>query len=117
MRRRALAWERYRNVRACRHTAVGRATRGVAAPPTRLHGVDGVVAPTSLDELTEHSADPGAVRNALDRLGGEACDRIAADAALAAAVVTLMAASRSGTRPLSTAQRASAMVAWPHIVL
>jgi [glutamine synthetase] adenylyltransferase / [glutamine synthetase]-adenylyl-L-tyrosine phosphorylase len=64
--------------------------------------VDGVVAPTSLDELVEHSADPGAVRNALDRLGGEAGDRIAADAALAAAVVTIMAASRSGTRLLET---------------
>jgi glutamate-ammonia-ligase adenylyltransferase len=64
--------------------------------------VDGVVAPTPLDELVEHSADPGAVRNALDRLGGEAGERIAADPPLAAAVVAVLAASRSGTRLLET---------------
>jgi [glutamine synthetase] adenylyltransferase / [glutamine synthetase]-adenylyl-L-tyrosine phosphorylase len=61
-----------------------------------------VVAPTSLDELVEHSADPGAVRNALDRLAGEARERIAAEPSLAAAVVAVMAASRSGTRLLET---------------
>jgi [glutamine synthetase] adenylyltransferase / [glutamine synthetase]-adenylyl-L-tyrosine phosphorylase len=61
-----------------------------------------VVAPTPLDELVEHSADPGAVRNALDRLAGEARERIAAEPSLAAAVVAVMAASRSGTRLLET---------------
>jgi [glutamine synthetase] adenylyltransferase / [glutamine synthetase]-adenylyl-L-tyrosine phosphorylase len=60
------------------------------------------VAPSPLDELVEHSADPGAVRNALARLGGEARERITADPSLAAAVVTVMAASRSGTRLLET---------------
>jgi [glutamine synthetase] adenylyltransferase / [glutamine synthetase]-adenylyl-L-tyrosine phosphorylase len=64
--------------------------------------VDGVVAPTSLDELTEHSADPGAVRNALDRLGREARERIAAEPSLAVAAVAVMAASRSDTRLLET---------------
>ena len=60
------------------------------------------MAPTSLEELVEHSADPGAVRNALDRLGREARERIAAEPSLAAAAVAVMAASRSGTRLLET---------------
>ncbi len=60
------------------------------------------MAPTSLDELVEHSADPGAVRNALDRLGREARERIAAEPSLAGAAVAVMAASRSGTRLLET---------------
>jgi glutamate-ammonia-ligase adenylyltransferase len=55
-----------------------------------------------LAEMVERSAYPEAVRLALDRLDGEATERIAASPGLAQAFVTVVAASRSATRLLET---------------
>ena len=60
------------------------------------------MAPAPLGDLVEHSADPGAVRNALERLGTGVRDRLVADPVLAAAAVAVVGASRSGTRLIET---------------
>ena len=57
--------------------------------------------PSLLEDLTEHSASPSAVRVALTRLGersSDAFERLTADPALARALVAVLAASRSLTR-------------------
>ncbi|HEY6416697.1 MAG TPA: hypothetical protein VIX41_10680, partial [Acidimicrobiales bacterium] len=51
-----------------------------------------------LSELIERSADPLAVRAALDRLDGSVGERLASDPTLAQAFVTTVAASRSAAR-------------------
>jgi glutamate-ammonia-ligase adenylyltransferase len=75
--------------------ALGRAGRGRQTPRVDLADLD-------LADLIEHSADPSAVRAALDRLDGAAAERLAASPGLAAAAVTVMAASRSATRLIET---------------
>jgi [glutamine synthetase] adenylyltransferase / [glutamine synthetase]-adenylyl-L-tyrosine phosphorylase len=55
-----------------------------------------------LAEMGERSADPGAVRAALDRLDDDTVDRLASSPAVAEAVVTVVAASRSATRLIET---------------
>ena len=55
-----------------------------------------------LTDLVERSAAPGAVRAALERLGGGVAERLTASPALAEAVVTVVAASRSATRLIET---------------
>ena len=65
----------------------------------------------ALADLVERSAAPGAVRAALERLGGEVAERLASDPALAEAVVTVLAASRSATRLIETDATALAVVA------
>jgi glutamate-ammonia-ligase adenylyltransferase len=51
-----------------------------------------------LAELVERSADPLAVRSALDRVDGSVGERLASDLRFARAFVTTVAASRSATR-------------------
>jgi glutamate-ammonia-ligase adenylyltransferase len=59
--------------------------------------------PPALGELVERSADPEAVRTALDRLGDGVVERLAADPeGLAATAIRVLAASRSLTRLLET---------------
>jgi glutamate-ammonia-ligase adenylyltransferase len=55
-----------------------------------------------LAELIERSADPLAVRSALDRVDGSTSERLASDPQLARAFVTTVAASRSATRLIHT---------------
>jgi glutamate-ammonia-ligase adenylyltransferase len=55
-----------------------------------------------LADLVEHSADPPAVRTALDRLDGDVAACVRSSPALAEAFVTVVAASRSATRLLET---------------
>ena len=55
-----------------------------------------------LADLVERSADPGAVRTALDRFDGSVVSRLAGSSSLAEAFVTLAAASRSATRLVET---------------
>jgi glutamate-ammonia-ligase adenylyltransferase len=55
-----------------------------------------------IGDLVDRSADPGAVRTALDRLGGDVRDRLDSSPALAEALVTVVAASRSSTRLIET---------------
>jgi glutamate-ammonia-ligase adenylyltransferase len=54
--------------------------------------------PVQVDELVERSADPAAVRAALARFDDDRRERVLADPALAAAVVAVIAGSRSLTR-------------------
>jgi hypothetical protein len=59
--------------------------------------------PPVLGELVERSADPEAVRTALDRLGDGVVERLAADPeGLAAPAIRVLAASRSLTRLIET---------------
>jgi [glutamine synthetase] adenylyltransferase / [glutamine synthetase]-adenylyl-L-tyrosine phosphorylase len=53
-------------------------------------------------ELIERSADPPAVRMAVERLDGDVVDRVAASPTLAEALVAVTAASRSATRLIET---------------
>ncbi|HEX6420573.1 MAG TPA: bifunctional [glutamine synthetase] adenylyltransferase/[glutamine synthetase]-adenylyl-L-tyrosine phosphorylase [Acidimicrobiales bacterium] len=55
-----------------------------------------------LADLVERSANPQAVRAALDRLDGSVAERLASSPTLAEAVVTVVAASRSATRLIET---------------
>jgi [glutamine synthetase] adenylyltransferase / [glutamine synthetase]-adenylyl-L-tyrosine phosphorylase len=55
---------------------------------------------SDLADLGEGSADPGAVRGLVGRLGPEARERLDSEPALTRAVVTVVAASRSLTRQL-----------------
>jgi len=55
-----------------------------------------------IGDLVDRSADPGAVRAALDRLGDDVRARVEASPALAEALVAVLAASRSSTRLLET---------------
>ena len=79
-----------------------------------------VTLPAELADLIEHSADPPAVRAALDRTdrsrlpvaaGGSVTDRLVADPALARAFVAVVAASRSATRLIHTEPAALAVLA------
>ncbi|HET6775941.1 MAG TPA: hypothetical protein VFH36_21695, partial [Acidimicrobiales bacterium] len=60
--------------------------------------VTGSAALADLADLVERSADPPAVRTALDRLGAAAVERVVASPSLATALVAVVAASRSATR-------------------
>ena len=62
-------------------------------------------------ELIERSADPLAVRSALDRVDGSLTERLAADSVLARAFVATVAASRSATRLIQTDPAAVAVLA------
>jgi [glutamine synthetase] adenylyltransferase / [glutamine synthetase]-adenylyl-L-tyrosine phosphorylase len=64
-----------------------------------------------LSELIERSADPLAVRSALDRVDGSVGERLVADPMLARAFVTTVAASRSATRLINTDPAALAVLA------
>ncbi|HET6832790.1 MAG TPA: bifunctional [glutamine synthetase] adenylyltransferase/[glutamine synthetase]-adenylyl-L-tyrosine phosphorylase [Acidimicrobiales bacterium] len=64
-----------------------------------------------LPELVERSADPVAVRSALDRVDGSVGERLAADPVLARAFVTTVAASRSATRLIHADPAAMAVLA------
>ncbi|HEX6165527.1 MAG TPA: hypothetical protein VFZ30_01990, partial [Acidimicrobiales bacterium] len=55
-----------------------------------------------LADLVERSADPPAVRTALDRLDQAALERVVASPSLATALVGVVAASRSATRLIET---------------
>jgi glutamate-ammonia-ligase adenylyltransferase len=55
-----------------------------------------------LADLVERSADPGAVRTALDRLDDGSTDRVRSSPDLAETFVTVVAASRSATRLIET---------------
>jgi glutamate-ammonia-ligase adenylyltransferase len=55
-----------------------------------------------LADLVERSADPPAVRAALDRLDAPTIERVVASPTLATALVTVVAASRSATRLIET---------------
>jgi [glutamine synthetase] adenylyltransferase / [glutamine synthetase]-adenylyl-L-tyrosine phosphorylase len=55
-----------------------------------------------LPELVERSADPIAVRSALDRMDGSVTERLASDLTFARAFVATVAASRSATRLIQT---------------
>jgi [glutamine synthetase] adenylyltransferase / [glutamine synthetase]-adenylyl-L-tyrosine phosphorylase len=67
----------------------------------QTRGVDRVDA-AELPELIERSADPLAVRSALDRVDGSVSKALASDPALARAFVTTVAASRSAARLIHT---------------
>jgi glutamate-ammonia-ligase adenylyltransferase len=64
-----------------------------------------------LPELIERSADPLAVRAALDRVDGSVSERLAADRTLAAAFVSVVAASRSAARLIHADPVAMAVLA------
>jgi glutamate-ammonia-ligase adenylyltransferase len=64
-----------------------------------------------LPELIERSADPLAVRAALDRVAGSLSERLAADPTLAAAFVSVVAASRSAARLIHADPVAMAVLA------
>jgi len=64
-----------------------------------------------LPELIERSADPLAVRAALDRVDGSVSERLASDPTLARAFVTTVAASRSAARLIHTDPAAMAVLA------
>jgi glutamate-ammonia-ligase adenylyltransferase len=70
----------------------------------RLADADGAVQVVA--ELIERSADPPRVRAVLDRIDGEARERLEGDGAFAAAFVAVVAASRSLTRLLESDPRA-----------
>jgi len=76
----------------------------------QTRGVDRVDA-AELPELIERSADPLAVRAALDRVDGSVTERLASDPTLAAAFVTAVAASRSAARLIHTDPAAMAVLA------
>jgi [glutamine synthetase] adenylyltransferase / [glutamine synthetase]-adenylyl-L-tyrosine phosphorylase len=67
----------------------------------QTRGVDPVDA-ADLPELIERSADPLAVRSALDRADGSVSKAVASDPGLARAFVTTVAASRSAARLIDT---------------
>ena len=64
-----------------------------------------------LPDLIERSADPIAVRSALDRVDGSVGERLASDPELARAFVTTVAASRGATRMIHTDPAAVAVLA------
>jgi [glutamine synthetase] adenylyltransferase / [glutamine synthetase]-adenylyl-L-tyrosine phosphorylase len=76
----------------------------------QTRGVDRVDA-AELTELIERSADPLAVRAALDRVDGSVSERLASDPTLARAFVTTVAASRSAARLIHTDPAAMAVLA------
>ena len=76
----------------------------------QTRGVDRVDA-TELPELIERSADPLAVRAALDRVDGSVSERLASDPTLAAAFVSVVAASRSAGRLIQADPVAMAVLA------
>jgi [glutamine synthetase] adenylyltransferase / [glutamine synthetase]-adenylyl-L-tyrosine phosphorylase len=76
----------------------------------QTQGVDRVDA-AELPELIERSADPLAVRAALDRVDGSVSERLAADPTLAAAFVSVVAASRSAARLIHADPVAMAVLA------
>jgi glutamate-ammonia-ligase adenylyltransferase len=76
----------------------------------QTRGVDRVDA-AELSELIERSADPLAVRAALDRVDGSVSERLASDPTLARAFVTTVAASRSAARLIHTDPAAMAVLA------
>jgi glutamate-ammonia-ligase adenylyltransferase len=76
----------------------------------QTRGVDRVDA-AELPELIERSADPLAVRAALDRVAGSLSERLAADPTLAAAFVSVVAASRSAARLIHADPVAMAVLA------
>ena len=76
----------------------------------QTRGVDRVDA-AELPELIERSADPLAVRAALDRVDGSVTERLASDPTLAASFVTAVAASRSAARLIHTDPAAMAVLA------
>jgi [glutamine synthetase] adenylyltransferase / [glutamine synthetase]-adenylyl-L-tyrosine phosphorylase len=76
----------------------------------QTRGVDRVDA-AELPELIERSADPLAVRAALDRVDGSLSERLAADPTLAAAFVSVVAASRSAARLIHADPVAMAVLA------
>jgi [glutamine synthetase] adenylyltransferase / [glutamine synthetase]-adenylyl-L-tyrosine phosphorylase len=76
----------------------------------QTRGVDRVDA-TELPDLIERSADPLAVRAALDRLDGSVGERLAVDPTLARAFVTTVAASRSAARLIHADPVAMAVLA------
>lgn len=76
----------------------------------QTRGVDRVDA-TELPDLIERSADPLAVRAALDRLDGSVGERLAVDPTLARAFVTTVAASRSAARLIRADPVAMAVLA------
>ena len=93
---------------AQRHTQPCHDIKGTGRVQTR--GVDRVDM-AELSELIERSADPLAVRSALDRVDGSVGERLAADPMLARAFVTTVAASRSATRLINTDPAAVAVLA------
>ena len=76
----------------------------------QTRGVDRVDA-AELPELIERSADPLAVRSALDRVDGSVSKALASDPALARAFVATVAASRSAARLIHTEPGALAVLA------
>jgi glutamate-ammonia-ligase adenylyltransferase len=76
----------------------------------QTRGVDRVDT-AELPELIERSADPLAVRAALDRVDGSVSERLAADRTLAAAFVSVVAASRSAARLIHADPVAMAVLA------
>jgi [glutamine synthetase] adenylyltransferase / [glutamine synthetase]-adenylyl-L-tyrosine phosphorylase len=76
----------------------------------QTRGVDRVDA-AELPELIERSADPLAVRAALDRMDGSVGERLASDPRLARAFVTTVAASRSAARLIHADPAAMAVLA------
>ena len=76
----------------------------------QTRGVDRVDA-AELPELIERSADPLAVRSALDRVDGSVSERLASDPMLARAFVTTVAASRSSARLIHADPAALAVLA------
>jgi glutamate-ammonia-ligase adenylyltransferase len=64
-----------------------------------------------LPELIERSADPAAVRSALDRVDASVSERLASDSMFARAFVATVAASRSATRLIHTDPAAVAVLA------
>jgi [glutamine synthetase] adenylyltransferase / [glutamine synthetase]-adenylyl-L-tyrosine phosphorylase len=76
----------------------------------QTRGVDHVDA-AELAELIERSADPLAVRSALDRVDGSVGKALASDPVLARAFVTTVAASRSAARLILTDPGALAVLA------
>jgi [glutamine synthetase] adenylyltransferase / [glutamine synthetase]-adenylyl-L-tyrosine phosphorylase len=76
----------------------------------QTRGVDRVDA-TELPDLIERSADPLAVRAALDRLDGAVGARLVSDPRLARAFVTTVAASRSAARLIHADPAAMAVLA------